>query len=429
MKKNIVLLFLPILVLTSCKIQHVQRAQFGIDSSLLKENYKIYNELNGEETDDQISLFGTSITAALYLQKKVNLSYVDLTDEEVSKIKESFNNTFTDYHVIFDRHYYYVNRQTDALINNVKVLNDSIGSGKFIKVDPLLYKALKDGYNFTINSENKFSIFIGNLADVYDEYIDLFLKYNVHVGFSLDGTREINDSQRIDYLGNGTYDTIMEKVSLCRSRGLSIGCIIVGSKKHIGHIPELYKFLCDNLLNFKFNPIFTSGEACKNIDEIGITPDDYAQMTIELFDLWYNDRIHHIKESNLEEITSNLITNNSSACMFGENCQDNFFAVAPTGDVMPCGRFCDIDMKQFTYGNLHKEPLLDVILRIRHSEIYKRSEYIEMSNCKQCKFYDICHGGCLHDGFLKSDDFKSKTFLCSAYKKIFTNIENQLKLV
>ena len=172
-KKNIVLLFLPILVLTSCKIQHVQRAQFGIDSSLLKENYKIYNELNGEETDDQISLFGTSITAALYLQKKVNLSYVDLTDEEVSKIKESFNNTFTDYHVIFDRHYYYVNRQTDALINNVKVLNDSIGSGKFIKVDPLLYKALKDGYNFTINSENKFSIFIGNLADVYDEYIDL----------------------------------------------------------------------------------------------------------------------------------------------------------------------------------------------------------------------------------------------------------------
>lgn len=173
MKKNIVLLFLPILVLTSCKIQHVQRAQFGIDSSLLKENYKIYNELNGEETDDQISLFGTSITAALYLQKKVNLSYVDLTDEEVSKVKESFNNTFTDYHVIFDRHYYYVNRQTDTLINNVKVLNDSIGSGEFIKVDPLLYKALKDGYNFTINSENKFSIFIGNLADVYDEYIDL----------------------------------------------------------------------------------------------------------------------------------------------------------------------------------------------------------------------------------------------------------------
>ena len=268
-----------------------------------------------------------------------------------------------------------------------------------------------------------------NLSLINDEYIDLFLKYNVHVGFSLDGTREINDSQRIDYLGNGTYDTIMEKVSLCRSRGLSIGCIIVGSKKHIGHIPELYKFLCNNSLNFKFNPIFTSGEACKNIDEIGITPDDYAQMTIELFDLWYNDRIHHIKESNLEEITSNLITNNSSACMFGENCQDNFFAVAPTGDVMPCGRFCDMDLKQFTYGNLHKEPLLDIILRIRHSEIYKRSEYIEMSNCKQCKFYDICHGGCLHDGFLKSDDFKSKTFLCSAYKKIFTHIENQLKLV
>ena len=265
-----------------------------------------------------------------------------------------------------------------------------------------------------------------NLSLINEEYIDLFLRYNVHVGFSLDGTKEINDSQRINIVGEGTFDTIMDKVAMCQNKGLSIGCIIVGSKRHIGHIPELYRFLCDNKLNFKFNPLFSAGEACNNFDDIGITTDEYAEMAIELFDLWYNDNEHHIKESNFEEITTNLLSNNPSCCMFGKNCQENFFAIAPTGDVMPCGRFCDATLTQYAYGNLHKEPLAEILPRIKQSEAYKRSEYIEKSSCKRCNYYDICHGGCLHDGFLKSGDFKSKTFLCSAYKKIFAHIETRL---
>lgn len=31
-----------------------------------------------------------------------------------------------------------------------------------------------------------------------------------------------------------------------------------------------------------------------------------------------------------------------------------------------------------------------------------------------------------HDGFLKSGDFRSKTFLCAAYKKIFAHIEKRM---
>ncbi|MCH5309787.1 MAG: radical SAM protein [Prevotella sp.] len=266
-----------------------------------------------------------------------------------------------------------------------------------------------------------------NLSLINEEYIELFLKYNVHVGFSLDGTKEINDSLRVDAIGHGTFSSIIEKVSLCQEKGLSIGCIVVGNKHHVGHIPELYQFLCDHKLNFKFNPLFSAGEACNNIDNIGITADEYAEMAIELFDLWYNDNEHRIKESNFEEITSNLLSARPSCCMFGKNCQDNFFAITPTGDVMPCGRFCDTTLKQYAYGNLHKETLAEILPRIKQSEAYKRSGYIERSSCKQCKYFNICYGGCLHDGFLKSGDFKSKTFLCSAYKRIFAHIDGRLE--
>ena len=90
-----------------------------------------------------------------------------------------------------------------------------------------------------------------NISLMSDSYIRLFKEYNVHIGFSLDGYKELNDSQRVYPDGSGTYYDIMEKVELCRNAGLSIGCIIVGSRKHIGKIKELYDFLCAHQLNFK----------------------------------------------------------------------------------------------------------------------------------------------------------------------------------
>lgn len=266
-----------------------------------------------------------------------------------------------------------------------------------------------------------------NLSLVNDEWIDLFLQYNVHVGFSLDGTRAIHDQQRVNIHGEPTFERIITNYRLCKKRGMRIGCIVVGSKKHIGHIPELYQFMREEEMGFKFNPLFCSGEAQNNLDEYGITPEEYAQMAIELFDLWFYDQKGKITESNFVEIASNIATGKPTGCMFSKNCQDNFLAIAPTGDVMPCGRFCDNDLLQYSYGNLHKETLAEILPRIKQSDIYKRAEYIAQSGCAKCKWYHICHGGCLHDGFLASGDFRHKTFLCSAYKKIFSHIEKRLK--
>lgn len=266
-----------------------------------------------------------------------------------------------------------------------------------------------------------------NLSLVNDEWIDLFLKYDVHVGFSLDGTQAIHDQQRVDSHGQPTFERIIANYRRCKERGMRIGCIVVGSKKHQGHIAELYHFMRDEGLGFKFNPLFCSGEAQNNMDEYGITPDEYARMAIELFDLWFDDHDGKITESNFVEIASNIATGKPTGCMFTKNCQDNFLAIAPTGDVMPCGRFCDNDLLQYSYGNLHKEALADILSRIKETETYRRAEYIAASGCKDCRWYHICHGGCLHDGFLASGDFRHKTFLCPAYKKIFAHIDHRLK--
>ncbi|MBQ7820195.1 MAG: radical SAM protein [Bacteroidales bacterium] len=266
-----------------------------------------------------------------------------------------------------------------------------------------------------------------NLSLIDAEYIKLFKEHNVKVGFSLDGTKPINDLQRKTIEGKGTFNIIMDKVAMCRTANLDIGCILVGSKNFKGHIVEVYDFLCANNLNFKFNPLFNVGEALNARSNLEISPKEYAEMSIELFDLWYYDKIHSLKESTFIDIASYFmsISKKTKGCMFAPNCQDSFMAVSPSGDIFPCGRFCETDTS-YSYGNISDDSLENIILNIKKSEIYARGQFMKDSSCAKCKFFKLCHGGCLHDGFLKSRDFKSKTFLCSAYKRIFNHIEQRV---
>lgn len=266
-----------------------------------------------------------------------------------------------------------------------------------------------------------------NLSLIDEEYIQLFKNYDVRVGFSLDGVKEINDCQRKKPDGTGTFDEIISKMDMCRGHRLNIGAIIVASSAFKGKIQELYSFMREKRINFKFNPLFLSGEAehCRNLS---LTPTEYAQMTIELFDLWFYDSEKLIKESTFIDIASSFLSEKgrTTGCMFATNCQQNIFAVSPYGEVFPCGRFCETDIR-FSYGNINSEPLDDILSRRRHLEPYARFDFIKDSNCKYCKFFTLCHGGCLHDGYLNGGDFKTKTFLCSAYKQIFSHILQRMK--
>ena len=220
-----------------------------------------------------------------------------------------------------------------------------------------------------------------NLSLIDENYITLFKQYDIKLGFSLDGTKEINDEQRVFTNGKGTFDFVMDKVSLCRSNGINIGCISVCSRKCIGKITQFYHFMNELRLDFKLNPIFETGEALGVRDEFGITAKEYADIMIELFDMCMDDPTCSIEEDNLLEMASAIATGSTTHCVFGYNCQDYFLAIAPTGDVMPCGRFCDNDLLHYSYGNLHRETLAEILPRIKQTGTYTRAEYSATSDC------------------------------------------------
>lgn len=299
--------------------------------------------------------------------------------------------------------------------------------------EPLLWgkKNFKNIFQFIKTQLNDFEVHNSiqtNLTLIDNEYLDIFSEYNVSIGGSLDGVKEIHDSLRIRKNGEPTFNTVLNNLTLCRERGLKTNCIVVANKYHVGQIARMYNFLKEKQINFKFNPIFLSGEASIDNDACGITPQQYAEMCIELFELCMSDLDGKIVESNLIEITSNIATNRPRLCAFIRNCQEHFLSITPNGDVLPCGRFGNNELQKFSYGNLHNESLLDIYEKVQKSDIFNRYQFIEKSSCTKCEFMKICHGGCLHDGFLISGDFQHKTFLCEAYKQIFSYIKNRTKI-
>jgi len=119
--------------------------------------------------------------------------YVDYYVEKSQGNDEEFVNAFSDdmgyYSALFDSHSYYATEDGE-LLNNVRVLNESYGSGEAVKLPEVLYTSLKKSYNFSMEFGDKFNIGIGNLSTLWDEYISAASNADFNQEFAAESARQ-----------------------------------------------------------------------------------------------------------------------------------------------------------------------------------------------------------------------------------------------
>lgn len=169
-----------IIPLVLCSILSVSCSMRGSNSSSDKKTYDILPLSTGyfssavgkvrlKDSDDILSPFNTTISGNV-------LSVSNTYDEKTHQaMQDEFSYDFYYYHALLDRHNYYTlyedeNQKSDDRkpIENIKTINDSYGTGKEIACDPFLYDVLKESYQFTLNSNLKFNMFLGTLNEVYE---------------------------------------------------------------------------------------------------------------------------------------------------------------------------------------------------------------------------------------------------------------------
>lgn len=168
MKKRNGIIFLTCILLASCGKKPED------DLSGEWSNYAIADFIVGYsdislKNSHHVNPFNTSMAIKYFLNDKN-----ENNDEIKANVEKLYKDKVIELHKIYDRHYYYKDDNND-IITNVKIINDSYGTGNEVHCSDTLYELLKLGITGFELTGGYFNIFTGSLTDFWQ---DVF--YNVY---------------------------------------------------------------------------------------------------------------------------------------------------------------------------------------------------------------------------------------------------------
>ncbi|WLD23306.1 radical SAM protein [Flavobacterium dauae] len=284
------------------------------------------------------------------------------------------------------------------------------GKAKMIKIIEILKSIENDNLNIAIGIQTN-----GILID--NDWCEIFKKYKIQIGISLDGVEKINDENRIDFKGKGTYDRVIEGVKKCQEYNINFGVLSV---VNITQPPT------DTIEHFKKLKIkgFDLLLLDQNHDSKVFEKFKVSDWLIELFDLWYPQA---------KDVSINLFANiiygiyglDIKSDAIGKNINKTIIIETDgsieTLDVLKiCGN-------NFTKNNLNiRNNQLDDVFDSDLIKLYYYSNTYLPKKCLACPIQNICGGGYIPHRYSSSAGFNNPTIYCDDILKLVTHIQNIL---
>lgn len=263
-----------------------------------------------------------------------------------------------------------------------------------------------------------------NLTLIDTEWVNFLSKHKWTVATSLDGPKDLHDSNRYFPSKRGSFDQVLSGIDALRAVGVGVGAVCVLTRNGIDRIADIYHQFNRIGVSFRFNALSYGGG--NNYDNDCIQPEEYAKALIELFDLWYWDQSAKIKITTLVEISTSLLTRNSRSCSFSANCCERIIALGADSNLYPCGRFCGD--KNFILGNVDEQSVAEILGCNCRQKLLSRNSKI-IIKCSDCDDVDYCKSGCMHDSWYANNDIFTPTPFCEAYKTVFHHIKKNLTTI
>ncbi|MDR2496287.1 MAG: radical SAM protein [Tannerellaceae bacterium] len=263
-----------------------------------------------------------------------------------------------------------------------------------------------------------------NLWALDQAFVDLFLHYNVRISTSLDGGREICDSQR----GSGYFDRTMAGIHLLRNNHIDISAIATIMPHNVDRLPEILQFFDDEDIPFTIHGAIPSMQYGYDKADLYVTSKHLQKIFDQSFNYLANNPKHHIRD--IEAMVQTALRNRSSICTFG-NCLGEYAAISSEGEIYSCQRFCGIT--EFRLGSVYS------IMNV--NEIVESDAYIRIAarysdscspQCRECNHQEYCNGGCVYS-MLTADRHGRPHPYCNGkeqpkyfYKQMFSEIRRRI---
>jgi len=204
----------------------------------------------------------------------------------------------------------------------------------------------------------------------------------------------------------------MQGIRLLEEEGFSWGIIYVVTKLSLAKPLEIFQFLANLSPKgaFMFNPVLVY---TPDFHHIRISPEEYSEFLGAIFPAWWKRRneLAHIEP--FASIVTNLLGQGRSLmCSDSGNCAHAHINVQADGSLSHCGRSADWGL--LNYGSMRDKTFAQALADAQRDELVRRNSVLPETECKGCRFWDICHGGCPLDAWSSAGGFMHKSEWCYA---------------
>jgi uncharacterized protein len=275
----------------------------------------------------------------------------------------------------------------------------------------------------------------GTLLD--DEWCQFFKENDYLIGISIDGPRQLHDTNRVDKGGAPTFDRVMRGLRLLQKHGVEYNVLVTVNRTTADHPKEVYKFLRDEAgtewIQFipvieRMNPgglnLIQEGE---QVSQRSVGSEQFGRFLIGVFDEWVYNDVGKIYVQTFEAALRNWLDMPSSGmCVFEETCGYGL-ALEHNGDLYACDHFVE---PGYLLGNIKEEHMLEMV---GSDEQYKFGQYkydTLPKYCLECPVLFACNGECPKNRFIRTPDGDAGlNYLCAGYKAFFQRIDEPMRIM
>lgn len=260
----------------------------------------------------------------------------------------------------------------------------------------------------------------GTLID--EEWCNIFKKYNISVGISIDGNEKANSYRKFKN-GLCAYSQILRGYDLLVKHNVPFGVLSVINTKvspldYYTYFKNIKAQYVDCLLPDANYQTYNSSNRGMGI------------WLCQLFDIWYSDK-ERFSIRFFESIMKLILRPNWAVGgeMFG-NTTNGVIDISPNGDidVPDTLRICNTDLKKGKYS-IYRNKLIDICEEdIFQKFYYSHTDRYISGKCKKCIIREICGGGILAHRFSHENKFDNPSVYCYDLFLIIMHIQRVLCL-
>jgi uncharacterized protein len=249
------------------------------------------------------------------------------------------------------------------------------------------------------------------------EWCDLFKKWDVGVGVSIDGPKHLHDAHRVTRTGRGTFDKTLDGIRMLRAAKVPFHVISVLSQGGMKAPQEMLDFyLSEGIDNICFNVEESEGDHVSGLFAAGDAQGSFKRF---LSDFWrlarQSGRVQFVREIDgmLPRVfrPDQSVMKNSQVEPFGMlnvDCHGNVSSFSPELLGLKHADYYD-----FIIGNINTDSLEDMRVGAPMSAML-RDISAGVDACREsCEYFSVCGGGAPVNKLAENGSFRTtRTSFC-----------------